>query len=112
MISRIWHGYTTSANADAYENLLRHEIFDWIAGKQIPGYWGIQLNRRELKDEVEFVTIMWFDSLDAVRAFAGENYETAVVLPQAQALLAHYDLRSQHYEVVVDRTPFSQRARE
>jgi len=102
MITRLWHGYTTPANADAYEDLLRHEIFAWIAGKNIPGYRGIQLYRRSLDDEVEFITLMWFDSLDAVRAFAGEDYEAAVVLPQAQALLAHYDARSQHYEVRVD----------
>jgi antibiotic biosynthesis monooxygenase (ABM) superfamily enzyme len=106
MITRIWHGYTTPANADAYEDLLRHEIFAWIAGKNIPGYHGIQLYRRALAQEVEFITIMWFDSLDSVRAFAGEDYEVAVVLPQAQALLSRYDRRSQHYEVRVDRTHF------
>jgi antibiotic biosynthesis monooxygenase (ABM) superfamily enzyme len=103
MISRIWHGYTTPANAEAYENMLAHEIFSWIAGRQIPGYRGIQLLRRRAGDEIEFITIMWFDTLDSVRTFAGEDYEAAVVLPQAQALLAHYDARSQHYEVRVDR---------
>lgn len=102
MISRIWHGYTTPANADAYENLLREEIFAWIASKNIPGYHGIQLYRRPMGAEVEFITLMWFDSIESVKAFAGEDYEAAVVLPQAQALLAHYDARSQHYEVRVD----------
>jgi len=102
MISRIWHGYTTLANADVYETLLREEIFVWIAGKSIPGYRGIQLYRREMGEEVEFITLMWFDSLDDVRQFAGEDYESAVVLPQAQALLKRYDARSQHYEVRVD----------
>lgn len=105
MISRIWHGYTTPLHADAYENLLRDEIFAWIASKNIPGYRGIQLYRRELADEIEFITIMWFDSMDSVKAFAGEDYETAVVLPQAQALLARFDARSQHYEVRVDLKP-------
>lgn len=103
MISRIWHGWTKPENADAYEDLLRHEIFDWIASRKIEGYQGIQLYRRALADEVEFITVMWFDSLEAVRQFAGEAYETAVVLPQAQRLLSHYDARSQHYEVRVDR---------
>jgi antibiotic biosynthesis monooxygenase (ABM) superfamily enzyme len=103
MISRIWHGYTIPTNADAYEHLLREEIFAWIAGRSIPGYRGIQLLRRSLESEVEFITIMWFDTLESVKAFAGEDYEAAVVLPQAQALLAHYDARSQHYEVRVDR---------
>lgn len=99
MISRVWHGWTTPANADAYEALLRSEIFVGIGSRQIPGYRGIQLFRRNLGDEVEFATVMWFDSLDAVRAFAGEDYEAAVVPPKARALLSHFDARSQHYEV-------------
>ena len=99
MISRIWHGWTTFENADAYEKLLREEIFKWIESKEIAGYRGIQLLRRELDDEVEFVTIMWFDDLAAVRQFAGEDYATAVVLPDAQKLLAHDDAVSAHYDV-------------
>ena len=99
MISRIWHGWTTPANADAYEALLKSEIFVGIGNRQIAGYRGIQLFRRDLGAEVEFVTVMWFDSLDAVRAFAGEDYEVAVVPPKARALLSHFDARSQHYEV-------------
>jgi heme-degrading monooxygenase HmoA len=102
MVSRIWHGWTRHENADAYESLLRHEIFAWIAGQEIPGYRGIHLLRRELDAETEFVTVMWFDSLDAVRAFAGEDYEAAVVPPKARALLAHFDARSAHYEVLVE----------
>lgn len=103
MISRIWHGWTTPENADAYELLLRNEVFEWIDNHQIAGYRGIQLYRRPLAEEVEFITIMWFDSLEDIRQFAGEDVEAAVVLPQAQALLAHYDVRSQHYEVRIDR---------
>jgi heme-degrading monooxygenase HmoA len=99
MISRIWHGWTTHENADAYERLLREEIFKWIESKDIAGYQGIQLLRRRLDAEDEFVTIMWFDDLDAVRQFAGEDYETAVVPPDAQKLLSHYDAVSAHYEV-------------
>jgi heme-degrading monooxygenase HmoA len=105
MITRIWHGWTRPENADAYEDLLRHEVFTWIDSQQIAGYHGIQLYRRPLGAEVEFITIMWFDSLEAVRQFAGEDYEEAVVLPQAQSLLAHYDARSQHYEVRIDHHP-------
>ena len=101
MISRIWHGWTTPANADAYEALLRNEIFLHIESRQIAGYRGIHLLRRPLDDKVEFVTIMWFDSIEAVRAFAGEDYEVAVVPPKARALLARFDARSQHYEVRV-----------
>lgn len=99
MISRIWHGYTRTENADTYENLLKEEIFTGIRDRNIPGFREIQLFRRELGNEVEFITVMWFDSLDAVRAFAGEDYEVAVVPPKARAVLSHFDERSQHYEV-------------
>jgi heme-degrading monooxygenase HmoA len=99
MISRIWHGYTTPENADAYENLLKEEIFVGIHNRNIGGFREIQLFRRELGNEVEFITVMWFDSLDAVRAFAGEDYELALVPPKARAVLSHFDERSQHYEV-------------
>ena len=99
MICRIWHGWTTPANADAYEQLLRAEIFRGIEGRRIDGYLGIELLRRADGDLEEFVTMMWFDSLDAVRTFAGENYEVAVVPPPAKALLDHFDSRSAHYEV-------------
>ena len=102
MISRIWHGWTTPANADAYESLLKTEIFTGIQNRRIAGYRGIHLLRRELGNEVEFVTIMWFDSLDAVRAFAGDDYEVAVVPPKARAVLSRFDARSQHYQVQAD----------
>ncbi len=99
MICRIWHGWTTPANADAYEALLRSEIFQGIARRGIPGYHGIELLRRPVDDAVEFVTVMWFDSIEAVRGFAGADYEMAVVPPAARALLQRFDTRSAHYEV-------------
>ncbi|SRR6266498_288982 len=99
MIGRIWHGWTKPENADAYELLLKQEIFLGIQNRQIEGYRGIQLFRRDLGPEVEFITIMWFESLNAVRAFAGEDHEMAVVPSKARALLARFDERSQHYEV-------------
>jgi len=99
MISRIWHGYTTRENADIYEKLLKDEIFVGIGERRIVGYQGIQLFRRDIADEVEFITVMWFDSLDAVREFAGEDYEVAVVPEKARAVLKRFDARSQHYEV-------------
>ena len=103
MISRIWHGWTTPANAYAYEALLRSEIFPWIQGRHLSGFHGIQLLQRELDDDgVEFITIMWFDAMESVREFAGDDPEAAVVLPEAQALLARFDARSQHYDVKVD----------
>jgi heme-degrading monooxygenase HmoA len=103
MICRIWHGWTTHANADPYEHLLREEVFVGIHGRHIPGFHGIELLRRALADEVEFVTMMWFDSLDAVRMFAGQDYEVAVVPPAARAVLAHFDPRSAHYDVRIPR---------
>lgn len=104
MIARIWHGWTTPANADTYEALLKEEIFVGIQERHIPGLRGIQLLRRPAGEEVEFVTIMHFDSLDAVREFAGEDYEVAVVPETARAVLAHFDARSQHYEVRAERS--------
>jgi len=99
MISRIWHGYTTKANADAYEGLLKKEIFTGIENRKLKGYKGIQLLRRDIANEVEFITIMWFDSIDAVRDFAGNDYEQAVVPAAARSILSRFDERSQHYEV-------------
>lgn len=99
MISRIWHGWTTPENANAYESLLKGEIFQGIQSREIMGYRGINLLRRDHGGEVEFVTIMWFDSIDAVRSFAGEDYEVAVVPEKARAVLSRYNECSQHYEV-------------
>ena len=98
MIFRIWHGWTDPENADSYERLLKEEIFVGIDSRNISGYRGIRLLRRTVGNEVEFVTIMTFESLDAVRQFAGEDYEASVVPPKARVLLAHFDQRSQHYE--------------
>jgi len=104
MMGRIWHGWTTPANADKYEALLKEEIFVGIESRHIRGFRSIQLLRREVGKEVEFVTIMLFDSLDAVREFAGENFEVAVVPEKARAVLSHFDERSQHYEIRAERS--------
>ena len=99
MIGRIWHGWTLPENADVYENLLKQEIFPGIAAKNVQGYRGIQLFRRPMVEEVEFITIMWFESWEAVKQFAGEDYELAYVPDRARKVLARYDERSQHYEI-------------
>ena len=103
MISRIWHGWTTPENADKYEALLKEEIYVGILNRNIRGFKNIQLLRRVIENEVEFITIMEFDSLDAVREFAGQDYEVAVVPEKARAVLSHFDARSQHYEIREER---------
>ncbi len=102
MVTRVWHGWTTPANAPAYEQLLLTEIFPGIAARNVPGYRGISLGRRAAGAEIEFVTIMWFDTLDSVRAFAGEDYERAVVPPKARAVLKRFDPVSMHFDTVVE----------
>lgn len=99
MISRVWHGWTKRENADTYERMLRTTILPAI--HRVGGYQGADLLRRDDGDEVEFVTITRFDSMDAVRAFAGTDYEVAVIHPKAHDLLTRYDARSAHYETVV-----------
>jgi antibiotic biosynthesis monooxygenase (ABM) superfamily enzyme len=99
MIARLWHGWTTPKNAEIYENLLKTEIFPGIAAKGVAGYRGIRLLRRAHDAEVEFLTMMEFDSREAVKQFAGEDYERAYVPPQAREVLARFDERSQHYEI-------------
>jgi antibiotic biosynthesis monooxygenase (ABM) superfamily enzyme len=98
VIFRIWHGWTTPTNAAAYERIVQEEVFAMIAAKKVQGYRGIDLLRRSVGGEVEFTTIMRFDSLDAVKAFAGNDYERSFVPPQAQAVLSRYDQRAQHYD--------------
>ena len=99
MIARIWHGWTSPQNADLYEGLLKNEIFPGIVAKKIAGFRRAELLRAAAGDDVEFVTVMWFDSMEAIEAFAGTDYETAVVPPKAGAVLKRFDARSRHYEV-------------
>ncbi len=103
MIARIWHGWTTLGNAVKYEELLKEEIFIGIQNRHIRGFKNIQLLRRKVGEEIEFITIMYFESLAAVREFAGEDYETAVVPAKARAVLVRFDERSQHYEIRADK---------
>ncbi|MBM3517351.1 MAG: antibiotic biosynthesis monooxygenase [Alphaproteobacteria bacterium] len=98
MIVRVWQGWTTPENADAYEALLRAEVFPGIAAKGLAGYRGIELLRRPAGEEVEFVTIMRFDDWTAVKRFAGGDHEVAYVPAAARVVLKRYDARSRHYE--------------
>jgi heme-degrading monooxygenase HmoA len=100
MISRLWRGWTTVANADAYETLLRTKILPGI--HRVKGYRGAYLLRRNIPEGVEFATLTLWESLDAIRAFAGEDYELAVILPEARKLLSRFDERSLHYETILE----------
>ena len=99
MIGRIWHGWTKPEHADKYERLLKSEILPGIAAKNIAGYKKIEVFRREHADETEFVTIMWFDSIESIKNFVGDDYEVAHVPDTAQEVLERWDERSQHYEI-------------
>ncbi len=107
MIARIWHGWTTLAQADAYEQLLCTEILPGIAKRGIDGFRGIELWRQTVGEEVEFVTVMRFTDRAAVVAFAGEDHEVAVVPPAARALLSRFDQRSRHYDIRLTASPSS-----
>lgn len=100
MIARIWHGYTKFEDADAYENLLRTEVFPSIERKNVKGYKKISLLKRILDKEVEFITIMLFDDIQSVKQFVGEDYEQSYVPEKARAILSRHDDRSQHYEII------------
>jgi len=107
MISRIWHGWTTLENADKYESLLRADVLPGI--HRITGYNGAYLLRREAgNNEVEFVTITQFIDIAAVKAFAGKDYERAVIAQGAGKLLTHFDERTAHYQTLL--TPADVRA--
>jgi heme-degrading monooxygenase HmoA len=100
MICRIWRGWTTKSNAPAYENVVRNIVIPGIEAKLIPGFRHIDLLRRELSDEYEFTTLMWFDSLDSVKAFMGEDYSLSHVPAQAREVLSRFDERAAHFDVL------------
>ncbi|HEX2527049.1 MAG TPA: hypothetical protein VHL31_12235 [Geminicoccus sp.] len=99
MLARTWHGWTSPAKADAYENLLRREVFPAIAARTGQGLTRIDLLRRPDGEEVEFMTIMWFADQAALDRFTHGNGEAAYVPAAARAVLQHFDDRSRHYEL-------------
>jgi antibiotic biosynthesis monooxygenase (ABM) superfamily enzyme len=100
MIARIWHGWTKPADAEAYEKLLRDEIFPSIAAQNIQGYRGAELFIHEDGIEVEFVTLLRFDSMDAVKEFAGADEGKPVIYPKAEALIKRME-QARHYRVTI-----------
>ncbi len=103
MICRIWHGWATPERADAYEAIVRNEVLPAIERRRIEGLRQIDLLRRDVEGEVEFTTFMWFDDLSAVRAFMGDDYSVSHVPPAARAVLARFDERAEHAEVLERR---------
>ncbi len=100
MICRLWRGWTTLENAEAYERIVRGEVIPGIEALGIAGFRHIDLMKRELGGEVEFQTLMWFDSLVSVKAFVGEEYAVSHVPPAARAELSRFEERAAHYEVI------------
>lgn len=104
MICRIWRGWTTPANAAAYEKVVRSEVIPAIEARGIDGFLHIDLLHRDSGNEVEFQTIMWFRDLDSIRAFTGDDYAVSHVPDAARAVLSRFDRLAAHYEVI-DRRP-------
>ena len=101
MIARVWHGYTTPENADAYEAMLKPDLLPGLSHK--PGFRGSFLFRRPLGDEVEFVTLILWDSLDDLRALTGDDYETAVIPDERRRVLSRWDEKAAHYDMAAAR---------
>jgi len=97
MVARVWKGWTKAEDADAYECLLRDVVYPGLKG--ISGYLGGYVLRSEHGDETEFVTVNMFESLDAVKAFAGSDYEVPVFEPEARRLLSKVEPIARHYDV-------------
>ena len=101
MICRVWRGWTSPENADAYERIVRGEVIPGHRGtSKFPGFRHIDLMRRDLGGEIEFQTLMWFDDLDAIKAFMGEDYTASHVPPAAHAVLSRFDQPRGPLEVI------------
>lgn len=100
MICRVWHGWTAHANADAYDSYLRNELFPQVKRELgAHGYRGFHVLRLDRGAEVEFMTMVWFESMKAVESFAGANCERPVISEKAHKLLSHFENRCEHYEL-------------
>ena len=97
MIARVWHGTTTRENADAYESKLKPELLPGLS--KVPGFITSYLLRRDAGEDVEFITMIYFDSLDALKQFAGPDYEQSIVPDDRKPLLKHHDPVAQHFDI-------------
>jgi hypothetical protein len=102
-VKRIWHGWTTLENAEEYQELLHRKIFPEIEAKEIQGYHCVELFRRDLDEEVEFMTIMTFDSIQDVIELQGEDYEKCYVPEAARKVLKRWDKVATHFESIERR---------
>jgi hypothetical protein len=100
MICRLWRGWTTRDNADAYQRIVHSEVIPEIEQRAIAGFRHIDLMKRDLGDEIEFQTLMWFDSIEAIKSFVGEDYSVSHVPSAARAVLKRFDSHAVHYEVI------------
>jgi hypothetical protein len=100
MICRLWRGWAAPEDADDYERIVRTQVIPDIEARKIPGFRHVDLMRRDLDGEIEFQTLMWFDDLDSIKAFMGEDYTLSHVPPEARAVLNSFDDRASHYEVI------------
>ena len=100
MICRLWRGWTIPERADAYERIVRDEVIPGIEARKISGFRHIDLMKCELADEVEFQTLMWFDSFEAIESFMGQDYTMSHVPAAAREVLKRFDERATHYEVI------------
>lgn len=100
MICRVWRGWTTPEQAAAYEQIVRGEVIPGIEAMGISGFRHIDLMKRELGEEVEFQTLMWFDDLASIEAFMGEDFAVSHVPAAARSVLARFEERAAHYEVI------------
>ena len=100
MICRLWRGWAAPENANEYERIVRSQVIPGIEARKIPGFRHIDLMRRDLGGEIEFQTLMWFDSIDAIKDFMGEDFSVSHVPPEARAVLNSFDDRAAHFEVL------------
>ncbi len=101
-VARIWRGWTTIENADAYQSVVHGEVLPAIFARSIPGLVGAHLMRADKieEEEVEFTTVMWFESLDSVKNFMGDDYEKSHVPASAQSVLKRYESRAKHFRII------------
>jgi heme-degrading monooxygenase HmoA len=103
MVARVWHGFTRPEHADAYESMLKPELLPGLS--KVKGYQGSYFLRRTAGDEIEFITIILWESLDAIRAVTGPDYETAVIPEERRKYLSRHDQKAAHYDVVSSHLP-------